>query len=396
MVAFGTLVSATWIISANSWMQTPVGFAMNAKGQFVPAGSWLPIIFNPSFPYRLVHTVIASYLDHGAHRRRRGRVASAEGSAQPARADHVLHGDVDGGAGRARADPRRRYAGPQHAAVSAGEGARDGRGFRAEPERCAAWCSSACRATRMHEVHDRIAIPKLGSLDPGARSEQSAPRTQGLSARSLAYGRHRLLVVPHHGRAWASRCSRSGSGASWPACAAPAVRFASGCTGRRSCMGPAGFVAVIAGWVTTEVGRQPYTVYGRLLTADVAVARSPRRRSPLRSWLFVAVYFTVFGAGAAYLLRMMGRLPSGAASSTRRTSRSAPPALHRRAPSIDPAAARHSTGEVSHELQRRPERRLGAHHRLRDFAYVVMDGFDLGIGILFPSARRGSPSAIRR
>jgi hypothetical protein len=62
MVALGTLVSATWIISANSWMQTPVGFAMNAKGQFVPAGSWWPIFFNPSFPYRLIHTVIASYL----------------------------------------------------------------------------------------------------------------------------------------------------------------------------------------------------------------------------------------------------------------------------------------------------------------------------------------------
>jgi cytochrome d ubiquinol oxidase subunit I len=62
MVALGTLISAIWIISANSWMQTPAGFAINGQGQFVPAGSWLPIIFNPSFPYRLVHTVIAAYL----------------------------------------------------------------------------------------------------------------------------------------------------------------------------------------------------------------------------------------------------------------------------------------------------------------------------------------------
>ncbi len=62
MVALGTLISATWILSVNSWMQTPAGFAINARGQFVPAGSWLPIIFNPSFPFRLVHTVIASYL----------------------------------------------------------------------------------------------------------------------------------------------------------------------------------------------------------------------------------------------------------------------------------------------------------------------------------------------
>src|SRR4026209_2178162 len=62
MVAGGTLLSAFWILSANSWMHTPTGWAINAQGQFVPAGSWLDIIFNPSFPYRLVHTVIAAYL----------------------------------------------------------------------------------------------------------------------------------------------------------------------------------------------------------------------------------------------------------------------------------------------------------------------------------------------
>ena len=62
MVALGTFISAFWILSVNSWMQTPVGWAMNEAGQFVPAGSWSTIIFNPSFPYRLVHTVIAAYL----------------------------------------------------------------------------------------------------------------------------------------------------------------------------------------------------------------------------------------------------------------------------------------------------------------------------------------------
>ncbi|MCA0202534.1 MAG: cytochrome ubiquinol oxidase subunit I, partial [Proteobacteria bacterium] len=62
MVALGTLISATWIISVNSWMQTPTGFAINDAGQFVPAGSWIPIIFNPSFPYRLAHVVLAAYL----------------------------------------------------------------------------------------------------------------------------------------------------------------------------------------------------------------------------------------------------------------------------------------------------------------------------------------------
>src|SRR3954451_4693058 len=58
LVALGTALSAFWILSANSWMQTPTGWTTNGEGQFVPAGSWLDIIFNPSFPYRLVHTVL--------------------------------------------------------------------------------------------------------------------------------------------------------------------------------------------------------------------------------------------------------------------------------------------------------------------------------------------------
>src|SRR6185295_15239842 len=62
MVALGTAISAFWILAANSWMQTPAGWAVNSQGQFVVASSWLDIILNPSFPYRFVHTVIAAYL----------------------------------------------------------------------------------------------------------------------------------------------------------------------------------------------------------------------------------------------------------------------------------------------------------------------------------------------
>jgi cytochrome d ubiquinol oxidase subunit I len=54
-------MSAFWILSANSWMQTPTGHSINAAGQFVPA-DWWSVIFNPSFPYRLVHMVLAAYL----------------------------------------------------------------------------------------------------------------------------------------------------------------------------------------------------------------------------------------------------------------------------------------------------------------------------------------------
>src|SRR5690554_333816 len=61
MVAVGTAISAFWILSVNSWMQTPAGFAMNEQGQYVVT-SWLEVIFNPSFPYRLVHMLLAAYL----------------------------------------------------------------------------------------------------------------------------------------------------------------------------------------------------------------------------------------------------------------------------------------------------------------------------------------------
>ena len=73
-------------------------------------------------------------------------------------------------------------------------------------------------------------------------------------------------------------------------------------------MGPAGFAAVLAGWVTTEVGRQPYTIYGHLLTSQ---SHSPIAAPAVATSLiaFVIVYFFVFGAGTFYILRLMARLP---------------------------------------------------------------------------------------
>src|SRR5690606_38109562 len=61
MVALGTLLSSFWILAANSWMQTPQGHTIGANGQFIPA-NWLEIIFNPSFPWRLLHTVTGAFL----------------------------------------------------------------------------------------------------------------------------------------------------------------------------------------------------------------------------------------------------------------------------------------------------------------------------------------------
>ena len=73
-------------------------------------------------------------------------------------------------------------------------------------------------------------------------------------------------------------------------------------------MGPSGFVAVIAGWVTTEVGRQPFTVHGLLRTADsVSPLQAPAVATSLLA--FIVVYFIVFGAGVFYILRLMSQPP---------------------------------------------------------------------------------------
>jgi cytochrome d ubiquinol oxidase subunit I len=97
-------------------------------------------------------------------------------------------------------------------------------------------------------------------------------------------------------------------------------------------LSPAGFVAVIAGWVTTEVGRQPYTVYGELLTADsLSPLAAPAVATSLA--VFATVYFIVFGMGAAYLLGMMSRMPSA--------SEAEPPHIPQHAAGITPASAIH-------------------------------------------------------
>ena len=136
-VAVGTFISAFWILSANSWMQTPAGYAINAGGQFVPV-DWWAIIFNPSFPYRLVHTVFGAYLTTAL-------VVGAVG------AWHLLRERDNEGArvmfsmamgmitrGGAAADLRRRPARAEHAGAPAGQGHGHGRPFQELSRRRAA------------------------------------------------------------------------------------------------------------------------------------------------------------------------------------------------------------------------------------------------------------------
>jgi cytochrome d ubiquinol oxidase subunit I len=304
-VAIGTLLSAFWILSANSWMQTPVGHATNEAGQFVPA-DWWQIIFNPSFPYRLVHTVFGAYLTTAL-------VVGAVG------AWHLLRDRANEGARVmfamamgmiAVTAPLQVVAGDQHGLntlehqptkIMAMEGH-----FQSHPDGAPLYLFGI-PDQEAGVVRYPIAIPNAGSLIlqhslsapmPGL---ETVPKEQwppvaivfwsfrimvGLGLLMLTLGAYALI-------AWLR-----GNFFDRP----NLQRFA-------LAMGPAGFVAVIAGWVTTEVGRQPFTVYGLLRTADSA---SPLDAPAVAASLiaFVIVYFTVFSVGTWYILKLMGRPPA--------------------------------------------------------------------------------------
>ena len=327
MVALGTFISATWIIATNSWMQTPAGFAINAQGQFVPAGSWLPIIFNPSFPFRLVHVVLGAYLTTALV------VAGVGGF-------HLLQNQGNAGARKmfsmalgmiALVAPLQIIAGDEHGLntlehqpvkVLAMEG-----DFAPSPNG-APLILFGIPNQREARVDYRVEIPQLGSLIlkhdahaalPGLTSY---PRAQWPSVLLLFWsfrvmvGLGMCMLAFSLWGLWARLRNRLYD--------TPALHRAA------IALSPAGFVAVIAGWVTTEVGRQPYVVYGQLLTAE---AHSPLATGAVATSLaaFVLVYFAVFGAGTYYLLQLMARSPM--------PNESGPQPLPARASGITPASA---------------------------------------------------------
>lgn len=327
MVALGTLLSATWIVDTNSWMQTPAGFAINAKGQFVPAGSWLPIIFNPSFPFRVAHTVIAAYLTTAL-------VVGAVG------AWHLLKDRSNPGARKmfsmamwmaALVTPVQIFAGDAHglntlehqpAKVLAMEG-----DYHPSPSG-APLILFGLPSNAEARVRYEVSIPKLGSLilrhDPDAPLPglSDFPRSDWPPA-PIIFWSFRIMVGLGFAMLglglWSLVARLRRKLFDWPWLHRAAI-----------CMGPAGFVAVIAGWVTTEVGRQPFTVYGLLRTAQ---SHSPLAAPAVASSLvaFVLVYFFAFGAGTYYLLRLMAKAPE--------RGESEPPNVPQRAAGITPAAA---------------------------------------------------------
>ncbi|MGD9882045.1 MAG: cytochrome ubiquinol oxidase subunit I [Reyranella sp.] len=303
-VAVGTFISAFWILSANSWMHTPTGFATNEAGQFVPA-DWLAIIFNPSFPYRLVHTVLAAYLTTalvvgavGAWHLLRERTnegartmfSMAMGMITVVAPLQILAGDQQG----------LNTLEHQPVKIMAMEGH-----FKSHPDGAPlvllGWPDQAAG-----EMRYAIEIPKASSLilkhslDAPLAGLDTVERKDWPPV-AIVFWSFRIMVgmgvlmLALAGFSLLARVRRRLF--DWKLLHLLALA-----------MGPAGFVAVIAGWVTTEVGRQPFTVHGLLRTADsVSPLQAPAVAASLVA--FVVVYFIVFGAGVFYILRLMSHSP---------------------------------------------------------------------------------------
>jgi cytochrome d ubiquinol oxidase subunit I len=305
LVAVGTLSSSFWILATNSWMQTPAGYEM-IDGRFFPK-DWLEIVFSPSFLYRLAHTVSAFYvttafvvLGVGAYTVSCGQ-RWAEGRMMMRLALWFLAIFV----------PAQMVIGDQHglntleyqpAKLAAIEGLWDGgRGVAAS---LIGWPDVKAERN-LYE----IAVPQLGSLylthswDGAVKGLKDFPSDQwppvaivyfafrimvGIAALMLA------VVIVGFVLLWRGRLDET----HWY------LRLCQFAT----CFG---FIAVIAGWTTTEVGRQPWTIYGLMRTADSV---SPSLTGPdvlLSLLLYVVVYLVIYPVGVGIMLRLVWRGPAG-------------------------------------------------------------------------------------
>src|SRR5262244_2454447 len=304
MVALGTLFSSFWILAANSWMQTPDGYEI-VNGQFVPT-DWLAVIFSPSFPYRLAHVVVGFFvttgfvvLGVGGYLVRR-EPSAAEGRTMLSMTLWLLTVLV----------PLQMFIGDQHglntrdhqpaklAAIEA----------RWDTERRVPLTLFAIPSDKDERNYFAIEVPWLGSLilthdlDGEVKGLKDFPADQrppvaipffafrvmvGCAVLMLA------LVVLGGWLRWRRQLYDS----------TLFLRLS-------ELAGPIGFVAVIAGWFVTEVGRQPWTVYGLLRTAHSATPSLTGTHVAVSLLSYVAVYLLIYPTGLLLMLRIIRNGPS--------------------------------------------------------------------------------------
>jgi len=304
MVATGTLISATWILASNSWMQTPQGFEI-IDGRVVPV-DWLKVIFNPSFPYRLVHMTVAAYLAtalivgaSGAwHLLKKRDTPAVRTMLSMAMWMVLIVAPVQIAVGDAHGLMTREH---QPAKIAAIEGHWQNQPGASVPLILFGWPDMTAETTRY-----ALEVPHLGSLvlthswnGQIAGLKDFAPEDRPDS--TIVFWTFRVMVglgflmvllgfwslwVRWHKVLFESRNF---------------LRFA-------LIMGPAGLIAILAGWMTTEIGRQPWVVYGVMRTSD-AVSNHSALELSVTLILFIVLYTAVFGTGIHYLLKLVAKGP---------------------------------------------------------------------------------------
>ena len=304
IVAVGTLISAFWILAANSWMQTPQGFRLGEHGLLYPT-NWFHVIFTPSFPYRFMHMVTAAYLTTAF-------VVGGIGAYYLWRNLHVSHARVMFGMAMIMAifvAPLQLVLGDLHglntlehqpAKVSAIEGIW-------ETERGAALRLFGWPDQEEEETKYAVEIPKLSSLilthslDGEVKGLKEWPREDrppvawvfwsfrimvGVGVLMILTGVIAAILY------WRKKLFDTRWFHYW-------------------CMAltPAGFIAVIAGWCVTEIGRQPYVAYGVIRTVE-SVSPVPGPHIALSLLAFIVTYTFIFGAGSYYILRLIAKGPA--------------------------------------------------------------------------------------
>lgn len=304
IVAVGTLISAFWILSANSWMQTPQGFEVGAQGLLFPT-NWVDIIFNPSFPARFAHMVTAAYLTTAF-------VVGGVGAYYLWRKIYVSHARVMFGMAMIMAI----FVAPMQLVIGHYHGEDT---LRYQPVKVAAmegnWERGAHKPLHLfgipNEKEERteytLSIPGgaswilTGHVEgeiPGLKDVNASDRPPvgvvfwsfrvmvGIGLAMILTGMMASLLYLRN-RLFDSRL------------------FQLWCLG----MTPMGFIAVLAGWFVTEVGRQPWTAYGVIRTQD-SISPVIAEQIALTLGGFVIVYTFVFGAGIYYILQLIRTGPA--------------------------------------------------------------------------------------
>lgn len=307
IVAIGTCISAFWILSANSWMQTPQGFRIGDDGILYPE-NWMEIVFNPSFPYRLAHMLTAAYLTTCF-------VIGGIGGWYLFKKRHIPHARVMLGMAvffAAIFAPLQIFIGDLHGLNT----------LKHQPVKVAAmeghWETSGnvplilfgWPDQKAEETKYKIEIPSAASLILTHKADgeikglkEWAPEDRppvaivfwsfrvmvGIGMLMLLTGFVGVFLY------WRKKLFEARAFHIW--CAA---------------MMPSGFIAVLAGWFVTEVGRQPWTVYGVLRTQESVSPVLPEYIA-ISLMIFIVSYIFIFGMGTYYILKLIGKGPQALA-----------------------------------------------------------------------------------